>query len=94
MKVLIVQSSLPQGVKRDVIRGLTLAGMALKDENHRREYIDQVLKPLQNRLLTIVRQENFSRISHEESVKVEILDILDCMIGKIFSLVSKLPKTI
>ncbi|KAK6640921.1 hypothetical protein RUM44_012619 [Polyplax serrata] len=81
MKVLIVQSSLPQGVKRDVIRGLTLAGMALKDENHRREYIDQVLKPLQNRLLTIVRQENFSRISHEESVKVEILDILDCMIG-------------
>lgn len=79
----MVQSSLPQGVKRDVIKGLTLAGMALKDESSRKEYLDQVLKPFQNRLLTLVNQQNFSRMCHEESVKIEILDILDCMIGEL-----------
>ena len=63
------------------MKGLTLAGMALKDENNRRNYFDQILKPLQTRLLSFTSQHNFSHVSHDESIKIQIIDILECIIG-------------
>lgn len=69
-------------VKRGVFKGLTLAGVALQDANSRNEYWLQILKPLQDRFKNIVCQENFNRVYHEENVKSEVLDILECLVGE------------
>lgn len=81
MKIVMIQPSLPQRVKRDVFKGLTLASMILKNDSSRKEYLDQVLKPLHDRFLSLVKHPDFARLSHEENTKLEILNILDCIIG-------------
>lgn len=41
----------------------------------------QVLKPLQDRFKAVVNLENFNHVFHEESVKLEIVDVLESFIG-------------
>jgi hypothetical protein len=45
-------------------------------------FLFQVLKPLQDRFKSIICQDTFNRIFHEENIKIEIIDILESFIGK------------
>lgn len=72
---------LPQNIRRDLYKGFTLAGAALSKTQDANAYYEQILKPVQLRFKTLLGQENFSRIYHEENVKKEVEDILECFIG-------------
>lgn len=86
VNVIKLLSALQLSAKRGVYKGLTLAGAALQDASSRNEYWSQILKPLQDRFKTILCQENFSRIYHQENIKTEVLDILESLVGEYLSL--------
>lgn len=72
---------MPQLVRRGLFKGFVLAGAAIEEENGRTEYWKRILSPVQIRFKTILCQENFNRIYQEETVKTEIIDILESFIG-------------
>lgn len=73
--------TLPQLVRRGLYRAFVLAGAAIEDENGRSEYWKRILLPIQIRFKSILCQENFNRIYQEETIKTEIIDILETFIG-------------
>lgn len=58
-----------------------MAGSALNDPQASNEYYQQIIKPVQSRFKNLLCQENFNRIYQEESIKTEVIDILECFLG-------------
>ncbi|XP_063234006.1 exportin-4-like [Bacillus rossius redtenbacheri] len=81
--ILALQASLalPQSAKRGLFKALALAGAAVDERQPRAQYWTQVLKPLQDRFKALICRENFGKLLHEESVRLEIIDILESLIG-------------
>lgn len=71
---------LPQNIRRGLYIGFVLAGSGLK-EQELNGYYEQILKPIQTRFKDLVCRENLSRIFQEETIKKEVIDILECLIG-------------
>nr|CAD7456123.1 unnamed protein product [Timema tahoe] len=74
------QGALPQVAKRGLFKALVLVGSAVESQA-RADYWAQILKPLQDRFKSLICQENFTKLLHEERVKMEIIDILESFIG-------------
>lgn len=75
---------LSQIAKRGLSKAIVQVGGAIQDANTKEQYWLQTLQPLQNRFKEIISNESFSRTYHQENVKVQIIDILESIIGKIF----------
>lgn len=70
---------------RAATRGLTSAivriGVALENKNNNQYWL-QTIQPLQDRFKRIISRDDFVRSYHCEDVKIQIIDILECLIGK------------
>lgn len=72
--------------RRKFFQALTVAGAGansplggLGDQNY---FWNQVLKPLEERLLTIVQSEALGRVIHQDDVRSSISTVLESLIGK------------
>ncbi|KAJ8920418.1 hypothetical protein NQ315_005284 [Exocentrus adspersus] len=73
--------TLPPNILRGLFKGFVLAGVALQNPADMNSYYEMILTPLQQRCKSIVSQENFTRIFHEEKVQKVVIDLLECFIG-------------
>lgn len=74
---------LSQIAKRGLSKVIVQVGGAIQDACNKEQYWSQTLQPLQNRFKEIISNESFSRSYHQENVKMQIIDILESIIGKI-----------
>ncbi|XP_049846126.1 exportin-4-like isoform X1 [Schistocerca gregaria] len=70
----------PQGCKRGLFKALIVVAPAVESE-HRANYWNEVPKPLCDRFQAVVNRETLRRMYHQESVKMEIMDIIESFIG-------------
>ena len=75
---------LSQIAKRGLTKAIVQVGAAIQDVNNKEQYWSQTLQPLQNRFKELVSHESFSRIYHQEDVKIQMIDLLESFIGKYF----------
>jgi hypothetical protein len=73
---------LPQVAKRGLMRSIVHVGAVLIDADQLQQYFSQILQPLQNRFKNIICNTDFSRNYHQEDIRVQIIEILECIIGK------------
>lgn len=79
--------SLPPNILRILTKGFVLAGAALQNPhdlnslNTMNSYFETILAPLQMRYRSLLEQENFARIAHEEKIQKIMIDLLECFIG-------------
>ncbi|CAH1799119.1 unnamed protein product, partial [Owenia fusiformis] len=74
-------SILPCSGKRHLLRALVLAGSASLEESVKQEYWKYILQSLHDRFKTTVCHENFKRISNDESVRNEVIGLLESLCG-------------
>ncbi|CAH1119298.1 unnamed protein product [Phaedon cochleariae] len=78
---------LPPTIVRGLCKGFVMAGAALHNPRDSdststmNEYFEMMLTPLQQRFKTLLGQENFSRVYHEEKVQKHMVDLLEAFIG-------------
>lgn len=72
---------LPSYVKRGVYRALAMAGMGVVEGSADSSYWVRLLQPLQDRFKALIGRDDSNRSYQDESVKTELLDILECLIG-------------
>lgn len=80
--------TLPPNIIRGLCKGFVLAGTALYSRNNHgdnqstmNEYYELILMPLQQRFKSVLGQENFTRICHQEKVQKIVIDLLESFIG-------------
>lgn len=74
---------LPTYVKRAIYQTLAAAGLAVIEGDLDKSYWVRLLQPLQDRFKAFINREDSARSYQEEHVKTELLDILECLIGKL-----------
>ncbi|CAB3362620.1 Hypothetical predicted protein [Cloeon dipterum] len=72
-----------QPARRELTRGVTLAAAGEPNQTKRLEYLQQVLSPFVDRATEIMSSTNFKKECHEESVRLELIDLLECFTGSI-----------
>ena len=77
------QDRLPPRAKRGLMKALVLVGAAQENSDSRDQYWGQVLKPLETRYQAIVANERIKTIYMEETVRKEVLDLLESFIGMV-----------
>ncbi|KAL7287451.1 hypothetical protein TKK_0018556 [Trichogramma kaykai] len=79
----IKSENLPQSVKRTLIQAIVEVGMALPSDDPERmqEYYGQILMPVQKKFTDIINHVDFPRTYHHEMIKVQIMDVLETMVG-------------
>lgn len=70
-----------QPARRELTRGVTLAAAGEQNLNKRLEYLQQVLSPFVDRASAIMLSTNFKKECHDEAVRLELIDLLECFIG-------------
>merc|ERR1719341_3193503 len=75
------QERLPAKAKRGLLKALVLVGAAQENAETRDCYWAQVLKPLETRYQAVVGRDNIKMIYMEESVRNEVIDILESFTG-------------
>lgn len=71
----------PQVVKRGLMLAIVQVGAAVKNSSVEEGYWSRTLQLYQNRFKEITSNVNFRHSYHEEQVKVQIIDILESLIG-------------
>ncbi|XP_059487994.1 exportin-4-like [Neocloeon triangulifer] len=74
-----------QPAKRELTRGVTLAAAGEPNQTKRLEYLQQILSPFVDRANEMMSSKNFKKGCHEEAVRLELIDLLECLIGAIQS---------
>lgn len=79
--------SLPTNILRLLSKGFVLLGATLQNPHDihafgtMNSYFETVLTPLQLRYRSLLEQENFARVAHEERIQKVMIDLLECFIG-------------
>lgn len=74
---------LPETVKRGLMQAIVRVGIAVQFEEP--NYWLHTLQPFQDRCKQIISNEKFFQSYHQEEIRVEIIDILECLIGELLS---------
>lgn len=80
-------NSLPQNILRNLTKGFVIAGAALQNPHDlhslgtMNNYFETILAPLQHRYRSLLEQENFAKVAHEERIQKVMIDLLECFIG-------------
>ncbi|KZC13861.1 Exportin-4 [Dufourea novaeangliae] len=75
------QHDFPQKVKRGLMQAVIQGGIATPNATAEGGYWSQALQPLQDRYKRITTDEKFLKSYHQEEIKIQIIDILECAIG-------------
>ena len=77
--------NLPEEAKRSLAQAIVQVGLAFPTDDPERmqEYYIQILQPLQNRFKEIICNQEFQRNYYHEGIRLQIIDILETLIGNI-----------
>lgn len=81
LQATILPGVLPTNIRKELFKGFILAGSCLTRDSERDDFYKQILKPVEQRLKEILCQENLNRIYHQDHIKVELIDIVEKLIG-------------
>lgn len=73
----------PQIIKRGLMQTVVQV-VAATQNNIDQSYWTQTLQPLLDRFKQITSNEKFLQCYHQEEIKIQLMDILECFIGKLF----------
>lgn len=82
----------PQSAKRGLLCAIVIIGRALKNDDEER-YWSQTVKLLVDRFNQILSGNGVVPSPHQEDVKIQIIDLLDCFIGRMIELIFPLIET-
>lgn len=76
------QYDFPQIIKRGLMRVVMEVGVATQRTDDNQNYWSQTIESLYNRLKRLLSSDDFVSSHHQEQIKIQITDLLECFIGE------------
>jgi hypothetical protein len=71
----------PAALKRKFLKGFVVLAAEIQGDELRHEYLSKLMTPIEEKYMALVTSQNFQSIYQNEDVKLNVIEMLEEMIG-------------